>query len=67
LGHRVLQSAANFERLIPFVTVTDRHHPLYGKRLKLLSLTCARGPVLSPTLICISPPGFLRNASPASA
>ncbi|MBV8398148.1 MAG: hypothetical protein JOZ17_05345 [Acetobacteraceae bacterium] len=25
------------------MTIIDLHHPLYGKRLKLLSLACARG------------------------
>ena len=29
--------------MISEVTVTDLHHPLHGERLKLLSLTCARG------------------------
>ena len=29
--------------MIPEVTIIDPHHPLRGERLKVLSLTCARG------------------------
>jgi Family of unknown function (DUF5372) len=42
--HRTLRTAADFERVVPSVTVTDPHHPLLGQQLKLLSLRCGRGP-----------------------
>jgi hypothetical protein len=41
---RTLRTAADFERVVSSVTVTDPHHPLFGQQLKLLSLSCGRGP-----------------------
>ena len=43
-GRRTLQTAPDFERVVSIITVTDPRHPLYGQRLKLLSLRCGRGP-----------------------
>ncbi len=42
--HRTLRSAPDFERVVSSVTVTDPHHPLFGRELELLSLACSRGP-----------------------
>src|SRR3954470_468370 len=44
LPHRTLQTAPDFERVVSSVTVTDPRHPLFGQQLKLLSLSCGRGP-----------------------
>jgi hypothetical protein len=41
---RTLQTAPDFERVVSRVTVTDPRHPLFGQQLKLLSLSCGRGP-----------------------
>ena len=37
-------SATSADRLVSAVAVTDPHHPLFGQRLAVLSLACARGP-----------------------
>jgi len=42
--HQTRRSATPTDRLISAVTVTDPRHPLYGQRLAVLSLACARGP-----------------------
>ena len=42
--YRTLRTAADFDRVVSSVTVTDPHHPLFGQQLKLLSLKCGRGP-----------------------
>ncbi len=41
---RTLRSASDFERVASEVSVTDPRHPLFGQSLRLLSLTCSRGP-----------------------
>jgi hypothetical protein len=41
---RTLRTAPDFERVVPDVSVTDPRHPLFGQPLRLLSLTCSRGP-----------------------
>jgi hypothetical protein len=43
-GRRTLQAAPDFERVVSDVSVTDPRHPLFGQPLRLLSLTCSRGP-----------------------
>jgi hypothetical protein len=43
-GYRTLRSASDFERVVSEVSVTDPRHPLFGQSLRLLSLTCSRGP-----------------------
>ena len=43
-AYRILRSAPDFERIVSSITVTDPHHPLFGRELELLSLACSRGP-----------------------
>ena len=44
LANQTLQSAADFDRVVTTVTVTEPRHPLFGRELRLLSLDCSRGP-----------------------
>jgi hypothetical protein len=57
LACRTLRTAADFERVVSTVTVTDPDHPLFGQQLKLLSLSCGRG----PTYIAVALPDGRRR------
>lgn len=63
LAYQTRQSATSADRLISGVTVTDPRHPLYGQRLAVLSLACARG----PHFIAVALPDGRRRLIPRSA
>ncbi|MFC7556706.1 hypothetical protein ACFQU7_37565 [Pseudoroseomonas wenyumeiae] len=44
------------------VTVTDPRHPLFGQRLRLLSLTCGRGPAFVAVALADGRRRLLRRA-----
>ena len=53
LGNQTLANAPLTDGVITAVMVTDPHHPLFGQRLSVVSLSCSRG----PQFISVAVPG----------